>query len=305
MLGNLSDLDLRLVRVFLAVVDAGGISVAQNTLNIGQSTISTQLLTLETRLGFKLCERGRSGFRLTGKGERFVDLARKLVEAVDEFGLQARNMDRKLVGNLRIGLIGHMPFNENVRISQAIARFRKRDEAVKISLLVRSPSELEERLLSNNLDIAIGYFWHRAPTLLFTPLFVEKQIAYCSKDHPLFPRSGKVSLEEAWEHDWGWRTYPLPEAQFSTSPRHVTATTDNMEALLILVLSGQHLGFLPQSFAAPYQRQGLIAPLHSNLLRYEVKFHLVTRARHHLNEITLAFLEDLSSAYLQEAQKHR
>ena len=62
MLGRLSDLDLRLVRVFLAVVDASGVSAAQMTLNVGSSTISTQLATLETRLGFRLCDRGRGGF---------------------------------------------------------------------------------------------------------------------------------------------------------------------------------------------------------------------------------------------------
>ena len=68
MLGRLSDLDLRLVRVFLAVVDASGVSAAQMTLNVGSSTISTQLATLETRLGFRLCDRGRGGFKLTPKG---------------------------------------------------------------------------------------------------------------------------------------------------------------------------------------------------------------------------------------------
>ena len=75
MLGQPSDLDLRLIRVFLAVVDAGGVTPAQATLNVGQSTISTQLSTLETRLGYRLCERGRSGFRLTARGEQFVDSA--------------------------------------------------------------------------------------------------------------------------------------------------------------------------------------------------------------------------------------
>lgn len=43
MLGQPSDLDLRLIRVFLAVVDANGITPAQATLNVSQSTISTQL----------------------------------------------------------------------------------------------------------------------------------------------------------------------------------------------------------------------------------------------------------------------
>src|SRR5260221_560007 len=71
MFSQLTDLDLRLIRVFLAIVDAGGVTPAQATLNIGQSTISTQLATLETRLGYRLCERGRGGFPLTARGGQF------------------------------------------------------------------------------------------------------------------------------------------------------------------------------------------------------------------------------------------
>src|SRR5579864_938231 len=79
MLQQLSDLDLRLIRVFLSVLDAGGVSAAQTALNVSQSTISTQLATLETRLGFRLCERGRAGFRLTPRGEQFAQACRQLL----------------------------------------------------------------------------------------------------------------------------------------------------------------------------------------------------------------------------------
>lgn len=55
MFSNTSDLDLRLVRVFLAVVDARGITAAEATLGVRQSTISSQLSALEARVGFTLC----------------------------------------------------------------------------------------------------------------------------------------------------------------------------------------------------------------------------------------------------------
>ena len=160
MLTNVSDLDLRLIRVFLAIVDAGGLSAAQTTLNVGQSTLSSQLATLETRLGFSLCQRGRGGFRLTAKGERFVQLARRLVYALNDFSAEARNMDRQLVGTLNVGLIGQAPMNQNLRMGQAIARFRERDEAVRLSVLVRAPGELEQLLVGGQIQVAVGYFWH-------------------------------------------------------------------------------------------------------------------------------------------------
>ncbi|GBH27856.1 LysR family transcriptional regulator [Burkholderia vietnamiensis] len=297
MLGNLSTLDLRLIRVFLAVTDAGGVSAAQTMLNVGQSTISAQLSSLETRLGYRLCERGRSGFRPTPKGERFHAMGRKLLAALDEFGMAARHMDRQLVGTLNIGLIGHTPVSQNARIAEAIAAFRTRDEAVRFAISVRTPGDLEEKLLSNEIQIAVGYFWHRVPSLHYTPLFVEHQIAYCGRGHPLFERAGQLTPADVAEFEWAWRSYPLPEAHMSTTPDRVTATADNMEAVALLILSGHPLGYLPQPFAAPYVAQGLLAPLNPEQLRYDVTFHMVVARDARGDPLVAAFLEDLERAH--------
>ena len=69
LLGQLSDMDLRLLQIFKAVVECGGFSSAALALNIGVSTISRHIKDLETRLGLVLCQRGRSGFALTAEGQ--------------------------------------------------------------------------------------------------------------------------------------------------------------------------------------------------------------------------------------------
>ena len=50
-MGQMSDLDLKLLRVFKAVVEAGGLSAAEVSLNMNVSNISTRLSDLEKRLG--------------------------------------------------------------------------------------------------------------------------------------------------------------------------------------------------------------------------------------------------------------
>ena len=297
MLRALFDLDLRLVRLFLAVADAGGVTIAQAKLNISQPTISTQLSTLETRLGYRLCERGRSGFRLTEQGERFRALCRTLLTTVDEFSAAARNMDKALAGTLKIGLVDHTPISQNARISDAIALFRQRDEAVHFSISVKSPAELEQDLLSGAIEIAIGYFGHRAPTLDYTPLFNECQLAYCGHGHPLFGRAGKLEPAEVTDFDWARRSYPLPEAKLPATSGRMTAQADNMEAVLLLVLSGCHLGYLPEHFAAPYVAQGLLAALNPQQLGYEVTFLMVTQKQTKRRPIVDAFVDDLKQAH--------
>ncbi|HLB81274.1 MAG TPA: LysR family transcriptional regulator, partial [Dongiaceae bacterium] len=62
---KLNDIDVKLLRVFAAIVEAGGFAAAQAQLNVSPSRISTQIADLEARLGMRLCQRGRVGFRLT------------------------------------------------------------------------------------------------------------------------------------------------------------------------------------------------------------------------------------------------
>lgn len=297
MLNHLSDLDLRLIRVFMAIVQAGGISPAQWVLNVSQSTLSTQLATLETRLGFRLCTRGRGGFRLSEKGQRFADMARQLLLQVDNFELQARNINKQLVGTLDIGLIGHLPISQNNRISEAITRFRQRDEAVRFNISVSPPRDLEDALLGGKIRIAIGYFWHRVPSLEYTQLFVERQLAYCGQCHPLFANAGALVANDLEDADWAWRSYPLPGNLQSTAPGRVAAVADNMEAMALLIMSG-HLGYLPQHFAAPYVARGLMAELNPNLFYYDAAFHVVSPKKSEQDEMTRAFIEDLRHIYL-------
>ena len=84
-LGQLSDADIRLLRVFQAVVNCGGMSAAELELNISTSTISRHVKDLEVRLGLTLCRRGRGGFALTPEGERIHAETRQLLLATESF----------------------------------------------------------------------------------------------------------------------------------------------------------------------------------------------------------------------------
>ena len=63
MLGNLSESDIRELRVFAKVVEAGGFSAAQIELNISQSTISTHMTSWSSGLGMRLCKAWQIGLQ--------------------------------------------------------------------------------------------------------------------------------------------------------------------------------------------------------------------------------------------------
>lgn len=301
MFSTTTDLDLRLIRVFLAVVDARGITAAESSLGVRQSTISTHLAALEARVGFTLCERGRGGFKLTSKGERFAATSRSLIAATADFVAHVRDIDRKLVGTLSIGLIGQAPLVENARLAEAIGTFRRRDQAVRFSMKVASPQELEEGVVNNQFDLAIGYFWHRVPGLVYTPLFGEKQTIYCGRGHPLFHQTHTPGADVLQDCEWVWRTYPVPEEHIPLAGRRVTANTDSIEAATILILSGGHLGYLPVHYAEAFEQRGLVRAIGHDVYSFDVPFHLLMKRRTAERPIVKAFSHDLASAFHVDA----
>src|SRR5690606_13361160 len=83
--GNLSDADIASLREFVEIVEAGGITAAQARLGKGKSAISLGLSRLEGRLAMRLCERGRSGFRLTEQGQMVHSAAVQLLGEIGRF----------------------------------------------------------------------------------------------------------------------------------------------------------------------------------------------------------------------------
>ena len=80
------NLDIGLVRAFVAVVDAGGMTAAGARLNLTQAAISQQLKRLEDTLGAVLVTRERKAMRLTSAG---------VSAALEQAAAQAKRSNRR------------------------------------------------------------------------------------------------------------------------------------------------------------------------------------------------------------------
>ncbi|GAA2464791.1 LysR family transcriptional regulator [Agromyces soli] len=72
-------MELRVVKYFLAVAEAGSITEGARQVRISQPAVSRQLRALEQELGVELFERGHGALRLTQAGRRFLEVGRDLV----------------------------------------------------------------------------------------------------------------------------------------------------------------------------------------------------------------------------------
>jgi DNA-binding transcriptional LysR family regulator len=88
------------MRVFKAVVEAGGFTAAANLLNVSQPFVSQSVNGLERRLGVKLLHRSTRTQRLTNEGERFLMSCNDILESLEEAEAQVRSSEPS--GNLRV-----------------------------------------------------------------------------------------------------------------------------------------------------------------------------------------------------------
>lgn len=127
-----------------------------------------------SRVGFRLCERGKSGFRLTPKGETVYQSSLKLLDAVDAFTRDTQAVSGSLLGELKIGLSEFLPPNVLEQIGDGLKEFRVRAPEVIIEIVTDTPDELESKLVNNKLNLAIGYFSKSQTSLNYFQLFKER-----------------------------------------------------------------------------------------------------------------------------------
>lgn len=297
MLSNLSESDIRLLRVFAAVVDAGGFSAAQIDLNVSQSTISTHMTALEQRLGVRLCERGRSGFRLTERGQLIYQAAQRLFAAIDEFRSDAGAARNCLTGSLVVGIVDSLIANPECQLHRAISTFNQIAPEVQITLRVTSPSEIERVVLDGSCDLGLGTCGQHSPYLDYEDIFEERQVLYCGAGHPLFERCRDVKVSDLKDQQFVRRAYAAPERLPPGVKTASTAVADLMEAVAAFVLSGKYVGFLPAHVAAHWVTRDLMHALLEDTLGYPNPVYLATRKAETTKPVLSVFLKELRKAH--------
>jgi len=293
LLTNLSEGDIRLLKVFAKVVEAGGFSAAQIDLNISQSTLSTHMTSLELRLGVRLCERGRSGFQLTDRGKLIYQASQRLFSALDDFRSDAGAARNCLTGRLVVGIVDSLTTNPACALDRAIAAFNQKAAEVQVTIRVTSPSEIERVVLEGSCDLGLGTCGRHSPYLDYEDLFEERQVLYCGRGHPLFERSHEIGIAELGGQQFIRRAYAAPDKLPEGIRLVSTAVADLMEGVAIFILSGRYIGFLPALFAQHWVAQDLMRPLLEPTLGYQNPVYLATRKTETKKPVLSAYLREL------------
>lgn len=275
MIGRVSDIDLRLLRAFVAVVEAGGFSLASARLNVSESTISSHMADLEKRLGCRLCERGRSGFRLTGQGEKVYEATLEILDELDRYRERLATVSTRIGSALRLGVADAILTNDEMPVSSWIDSVAQRFPRLRVEVNVLDPRGLERMTMTDRLHAALTPVHRPIAGLVYEPIGEELNFIYCGRQHPLFAVSD-LDLEPAMLEEGGLisRGYIDDfDADFFSPDVH-RATATEIEGAALLILSGHFLGFLPEHYARGHVAAGEMRALKPDDIRLSVPFAL-------------------------------
>ncbi len=144
------EIDLSLLRAFVAVSETGGMTAAGRQLNLTQAAISQQIKRLEEQFGTALFDRRQRRLAFTSDGDRLMAHAERILSLNDEiWGLMT---SRGYEGCIRIGAPHDLI---NVFLPQALREFSKAWPRVELSLLCNHTNELLRARDRGDVDVIL------------------------------------------------------------------------------------------------------------------------------------------------------
>ena len=264
-------MDLRRLRLFLAVVDYGGMTRAAEAEHVSQPSVSQAVAELETELGTPLFHRVGRRVVPTAAGDALVGPARQVLRDV-EIGQAAV----AAVAGLERGRLdlGTLPTLATDPVAPLVGAFRLAYPGITIALADPADSPaLDELVATGACEIAVTVSPAVAPSLVTHPLGTQDLLAVLPPGTRVASRALSIAA---------LARFPLVTAPSGTATRtqleeafadagvtpEIAVVAAQREAILPMVLAGAGATLYPRPLAEQAARLGAtIAPLRPHLSR--------------------------------------
>jgi LysR family cyn operon transcriptional activator len=245
-------MELRHLRTFVTIVDAGGVSRAITRLNLSQPALSRQIRALETELGVQLFDRIGRRVQLTSEGEDLLRRSRRLLTEADSLGERARALKRGHTGVVRVGAT---PQAIETVLAAFLMRYRRRHPGVDVHFIEDGGASLPDRLERGEMHLTLmaagdeRFRWR-----LLAPLYV---LAVFPTTHRLARRS-TLEVEEVVDapllltrRGFGSRLWFDAACQVAHVRPRVLLESGAPHTLVALARSGYGVAIIPSNAHVP------------------------------------------------------
>jgi transcriptional regulator, LysR family len=189
----MKDFDLNLLRVVVALYDAGSVGRAAQALGMSQPAMSAALARLRKAFGEPLFVRTARGMSPTARAHALAAGAREVLARIADDVLSEASFDPASASatfTIAMSDVGEMVFLP--KILESLQREAPHAVVRSVSL---PPARLEQALESGEADLAVGYFPDLKSSAFFQQrLFTHRFVCLLRADHPI--RGRRLTLEQ-------------------------------------------------------------------------------------------------------------
>jgi len=174
-------LQIRHLRYFLAVAEAGSFSRAADRLGISQPSVSQQIRDLEAGLRVSLFQRRGKRILLTSTGILFREHARAILRQLETFLQEVTSEPGQLRGALHVGVV---PILNVALMPELLGLFAAKHPGISLTLEEISSTEIETALEEGRMDVGLGFLTRHSPNLRYERLCNDEFALIVAQNHP-------------------------------------------------------------------------------------------------------------------------
>lgn len=178
-------MEFKYFKLIKTIVEEGSISNSADRLFLTQSALSHQLRDLEERIGFRVFIRSRNKWQLTEEGKELYLLANKVLNDIDKGLEKIQNVKAGAKGKIRISTECYSFYHG---LPEFIQKTGLLYPEIEIELIIEATHKPVEKILGNELDLAIVSSKVNDGRLAFFDLFEDEIFMLMHLEHPLNTR---------------------------------------------------------------------------------------------------------------------
>jgi len=274
-------LDLRHLRLVVAVAESGGQTRAARKLNLTQSALSHQLREMEGRIGAPLFIRASRRMVLTAVGERILASARRVLHEVET--LERDLLTEATTGGAGVVRLATECYTCYHWLPGVVTAFRQEWPRVDVRIIAEATADPVRALLDGALDLAIVAGDVDERRLGCTSLFEDEQVVVVAPGHPLASQSFVQPDDLRDEHLILYTTHSSESSVLrevlrpaGVEPRQLTRV-QLTEAIVELVKAGLGISVLARWAVAPQLRDRSLVAIPLTKRGFHRRWWAVTR----------------------------
>ena len=257
-------MELRHLRYFIGVVDAGSMALASRRLHVSQPTLSRQIHDLEQEFGVRLFDRVGRNLKLTGEGRELVARSRHVMAEAEALKTRGSVLGGSTAGVLRVGA---PPQFIEAGMPGVLRAYQRAHPAVEVQLSEDGGQRLISRVEQGQLHLAVGML-RDAGQLASRLLYPLRVLAVMSRGHRLASRRGLTIGDLAHEPLLvlapGFQTRQLFDeaCEGREAGLHVVLESQSPQSLIALAAAGRGIAIVPSVVPLAHARVTIVGLVH-------------------------------------------